>query len=117
MKREAFFDRDASHYYCEDGKAVGAYCREQFPEDVAQTLAVADGVCRKYFLFNSKWDLEQTDEPVQFDGAIDWTYMPADDPEFVWQFNRHRFFMTLGQAYQMTGDEKYARAFMEIAED
>ena len=23
MKREAFFDRDASHYYCEDGKAVG----------------------------------------------------------------------------------------------
>ena len=68
MKREAFFDRDASHYYCEDGKAVGAYCREQFPEDVAQTLAVADGVCRKYFLFNSKWDLEQTDEPVQFDG-------------------------------------------------
>lgn len=91
MKREAFFDRDASHYYCEDGKAVGAYCREQFPEDVAQTLAVADGVCRKYFLFNSKWDLEQTDEPVQFDGAIDWTYMPADDPEFVWQFNRHRF--------------------------
>lgn len=80
MKREAFFDRDASHYYCEDGKAVGAYCREQFSEDVAQTLAVADGVCRKYFLFNSKWDLEQTDEPVQFDGAIDWTYMPADDP-------------------------------------
>ncbi len=65
--------------------------QEQFPEDVAQTLAVADGVCRKYFLFNSKWDLEQTDEPVQFDGAIDWTYMPADDPEFVWQFNRHRF--------------------------
>ena len=53
MKREAFFDRDASHYYCEDGKAVGAYCREQFPEDVAQTLAVADGVCRKYFLFIS----------------------------------------------------------------
>ena len=67
MKREAFFDRDASHYYCEDGKAVGAYCREQFPEDVAQTLAVADGVCRKYFLFNSKWDLEQTDEPVRSD--------------------------------------------------
>ena len=60
MKREAFFDRDASHYYCEDGKAVGAYCREHFPEDVAQTLAVADGVCRKYFLFNSKWDLEQS---------------------------------------------------------
>ena len=27
------------------------------------------------------------------------------------------FFMTLGRAYQMTGDEKYARAFMEIAED
>ena len=34
-------------------KRSGAYCREHFPEDVAQTLAVADGVCRKYFLFNS----------------------------------------------------------------
>ena len=43
MKREAFFDRDASHYYCEDGKAVGAYCREHFPEDAAQTLAVGCG--------------------------------------------------------------------------
>ena len=30
MKREAFFDRDASHYYCEDGKAVGAYRRSNF---------------------------------------------------------------------------------------
>lgn len=76
MKREAFFDRDA-HTITVRMESGRAYCREQFPEDVAQTLAVADGVCRKYFLFNSKWDLEQTDEPVQFDGAIDWTYMPA----------------------------------------
>ena len=117
MNKTEFFDRDSSHYYFDDGKKAGEYCKNNFKEDAEQTIKVADGVCRRYFLFNSKWDLEQTDEPVQFDGKIDWTYMPANDPEFVWQFNRHRFFMTLGQAYQMTGDEKYAKAFIEIAEE
>ena len=116
MKKEAFFDRDQFHYYFEDGKAVAEYCRKFFREDVLHTIEVADGVCEKYFLFNSKWDLEQAD-PVKFEGKVDWNYMPSGDPEFVWQFNRHRFFMTLGQAYQITGDEKYARAFVELAED
>ncbi len=90
MKREAFFDRDASHYYCEDGKAVGAYCRSNFRRCRAD--ACGGGRCVPEIFSVQPRDLEQTDEPVQFDGAIDWTYMPADDPEFVWQFNRHRFF-------------------------
>ena len=117
MKREEFFDRDVSHYFCNDGKAAGEYCRKYFPEEAAHAIEVADGVCGRRFLFNSKWDLEQVSEPVTFEGDIDWNYMPAGDPEFVWQFNRHRFFLTLGQAYRMTGDEKYARAYVALTRE
>jgi hypothetical protein len=55
--------------------------------------------------------------PVHFDGPVDWLVNPAGDQEFVWAFNRHRFFITLGQAYQFTGDEKYADCFVELASD
>jgi len=52
-----------------------------------------------------------------FSGEIDWSYMPSGDPEFVWQFNRHRFFICLGQAWQMTGDEAYVTCFLGLVND
>ena len=38
--------------------------------------------------------------------------MPEGDPEFIYQFNRHRYWICLGQAYALTGDGKYARCFV-----
>lgn len=114
MKKEAFFDRSPAHYYGPINGEVADYCKTHFKEDVAHILRVADEVCEGIFLFDLKWDMERTYEPVCFKGRIDWNFMPKDDPEFIWQFNRHRFFICLGQAYQLTGDEKYAKTFVRL---
>lgn len=117
MTKQEFFDRGAECYFLDDEKAAGKYCKENWKEDAAHILRVADEVCRQEFLFDLKWDMERTYEPVIFDGEIVWDYKPGDDPEFIFQFNRHRFFICLGQAYAMTGDEKYAKTFVSQMTD
>ncbi|MDZ7374336.1 MAG: heparinase II/III family protein [candidate division KSB1 bacterium] len=55
-----------------------------------------------------------------FGEQIDWHYNPTYEPtspyppdnEWTWQLNRHRFWRTLAEAYQRTGDERYAREFV-----
>lgn len=39
----------------------------------------------------------------------------AGDKKITWELNRHQFFVTLGQAYWLTGDERYAEAFVAMA--
>lgn len=114
MKKETFFDRSPEHYYGPVNKEIANYCHTYFNDEVAHILRVADEVCEGTFLFDLKWDMERTYEPVKFEGKIDWNFMPKDDPEFIWQFNRHRFFICLGQAYQLTGNEKYAETFVRL---
>lgn len=114
MTKQEFFKKENDKFFFDDPKAIAAYCKTYWPEDTKHILRVADEVCRHYFLFDLKWDMERTYEPVEFEGNIDWGYMPADDKEFIFQFNRHRFFICLGQAYQITGDEKYAKTFTEL---
>jgi len=36
----------------------------------------------------------------------------AGDKKIVWELNRHQYFTTLGQAYWLTGDERYAQTFV-----
>jgi len=43
-------------------------------------------------------------------------YLDADlfgDKKITWELNRHQYFITLGQAYWLTGDERYAQTFVE----
>jgi len=43
-------------------------------------------------------------------------YLNADlfgDKKITWELNRHQYFITLGQAYWLTGDERYAKTFVE----
>jgi len=37
----------------------------------------------------------------------------AGDKKIVWELNRHQYFTTLGRAYWLTGDEKYAETFVK----
>lgn len=118
MTKKEFFARDDQHFFMDDMRAIADYCWKEWPEDCRHIIRVADEVCRNYFLFDLKWDLERTWEPVEFpDGVIDWEYQPGNDPEFIFQFNRHRYFICLGQAYQLTGEEKYARNFVRLLMD
>ncbi|MBE5960708.1 MAG: heparinase [Lachnospiraceae bacterium] len=114
MTKADFFDRENECYYFDDPDAIADFCRENWPEDVSHILRIADEVIRNEFLFDLKWDMERTYEPVIFDKEIVWDYKPGNDPEFIYQFNRHRFFICLGQAYALTKDEKYAKKFFEL---
>jgi len=52
-------------------------------------------------------------QPSYFYGDdIDWTYWPVKDNELRWQLHRHKWFSPLGRAYRVSGDEKYAKAWI-----
>ena len=95
-----------------DMKWCSGYCRQYWPEECAHILRIADDAVAQRFLFDLPWDMEQTVKAVTFEGKIDWRHMPEGDPEFIYQFNRHRYWICLGQAYALTGDGKYAGCFV-----
>lgn len=101
----------------EELRETASYVRQYWPEETKHILRVADEVSRNYFLFDLPWDMERTYEPVCFEGEIDWEFMPGDDPEFIYQMNRHRYFICLGQAYALTGEERYAESFVRLMTD
>lgn len=43
---------------------------------------------------------------------INWQYWPVEDNELRWQLHRHKWFSSLGKAYRVSGDEKYAQAWV-----
>ncbi|HIX15531.1 MAG TPA: heparinase II/III family protein [Candidatus Hungatella pullicola] len=87
-------------------------CRQLWPEACDRSIRTADQLCEKTFLFQLPWDMEQTQEPVSFSDEIQWDFLFHGDQEFIFQMNRHRYWICLGQAYALTGDEKYAECFV-----
>jgi len=98
-------------------KACTDYVTKQWPDELAHRLRIADEAVNNIFLFDLPWDMEQTTIPVTFADDIDWQYQPGDDPEFVYQMNRHRCFICLGQAFAVTGREVYAECFVRLLLD
>lgn len=119
MTKKEFFSRGKECFFVKDPAGAAKYCQEHWPEECEHIIRMASAVCRNEFLFDLPHDLEQTWEPVCFDpdGLVDWEYRPDSDPEFSYQFNRHRFFICLGQAYWLTGDEMYVRHFLRLLTD
>lgn len=98
-------------------RETAEYILKNFPKEAQHGIDTAVQAGNHYFTFTNKWDLEQSPYALGFQGEIAWEENPGHDPEFVWQFNRHRFFMCLGQAYQMTGEERYAECLAELLTD
>jgi hypothetical protein len=114
MQQATFFKRLEKAYPLT--QQTQRYGKKQFPKDVEETIALADQIAQNAFVFTLRWDMEKTSKPVRFPNTIDWLYQPGDDPEFIFAFNRMRFWVTLGQAYVLTGNETYAKAFVSQAE-
>ena len=112
MDPKLFFDQNRTAFF-DDREAAAEYARAWGGEELDTVLRMAGLAAENQFLFQLRWDLEQTQTPEVFDGPIDWLRQPGDDPEFIYAFNRMRFWPCLGQAYAVTGDEKYARAFAD----
>ncbi len=90
-----------------------SFIKEQYQEDVTQSISIADEVRKKYFVFREEWDMERTNIPYQFKKEIDWELNPFGDPEWTWMLNRNKYWMHLGKAYFFTGKEKYAKTFVQ----
>ncbi|WP_083484999.1 alginate lyase family protein [Paenibacillus ihumii] len=95
----------------EETAQIAEYVKKHCADEVAAVMRTADEVVGQTFLFQFPWDMERTQVPVTFEEAIDWHYIPDIDPEWAYMLNRHRYWVALGQAYAMTGDDKYAAAF------
>lgn len=109
-KRERFLQ-----FHCrsaEETRDCAEYVKKWWPKELTHRLRIADEVIRQVFLFDLPWDMEPTSVPVTFDKEIDWQYQPGDDPEFIYQMNRHRYWICLGQAYAVTENEMYAECFV-----
>lgn len=91
------------------------HIKSNFPKEVENTLTTANEVLDHYFLFRDEWDMEKTNIPYKFDGEIDWKAVPNGDMEWCFMLNRHKFWIHLGKAYMLTGNEKYAEGFVKQA--
>lgn len=99
--------------------------QERAPDTVARLLAVADAACEGRFDLLGYRDLD-------FGHPIDWHLDPlagrrapcahwtrirpldaqsVGDSKLIWELNRHQWMVALGQAYRITGDERYPAAF------
>lgn len=117
MSRGKWLEKVIGVFGVDGTEKIAAYCRENWARDAAHVLRVAKDACENTFLFDFTWDMERTWKPYHFQGEIDWSLIPWGDREFLWQFNRHRFLLCLGQSYQMTGDETYAENYVRLLED
>jgi len=115
MDATSFFRQNENCFFS-DGKACAAYAWRHDKRTCRKIIGLADQTVRQEFVFNLRWDLEQTAKPVVFPTTIDWLKQPGDDPEFVYAFNRMHYWLTLGQAYVLTGNEDYPRAFVRQLE-
>src|SRR5205085_463477 len=100
--------------------------RRRWPAAVNETIAAADR------LSEGKFDLLGLRE-LQLGTQIDWHLEPlsgkrtplrhwsqlnyldaavAGDKKITWELNRHQYFLTLGRAYWLTNDERYAELFV-----
>lgn len=48
-------------------------------------------------------------KPFNYGKDINWRYWPVKDNEVRWQLHRHKWFVPMGKAWRVTGDEKYAK--------
>lgn len=51
------------------------------------------------------------------DGKLDWHSNPSDSREWLLMIHRHAWWPLWGAAYQITGDERYAQAFVDQLTD
>jgi len=109
----------------ENAEATAAAFKTRWPKTAQQLIAKADRICEgKFDLLGFK--------NLNFGDPIDWQFEPitrkripllhwskldyldaelAGDKKIIWELNRHQYFMTLGQAYCLTRNERYARIF------
>ncbi len=109
----------------QDRERIIALMKARFPDSVAKTVQAADRICNHIFdLLGSgpKFLGNEIDWHLDFKVGRRWplihpTAIDVDeldkpsDIKVPWELSRCQHFITLGEAYWLTGDEKYPREF------
>ena len=99
----------------------------RMPAAREEAVTIAEAVCRGRFDllgYEALWFGDPIDwrlDPVSERRAPDthWSLIDPLDPhalgdsKVIWELNRHQWMVQLGQAYGLTGEPRYARAFTE----
>ncbi|AZK47670.1 alginate lyase family protein [Paenibacillus lentus] len=101
----------------EDRRFIVDASHKHWPEEVKQVVHRADLACQNTFIFTHRWDMERCEEEVSFPEGINWYYRHNEDLEWLVMLNRSRYMGELGQAYWLTGKEKYAEGFIRLLKD
>ena len=132
LSTEALVDHFASRprprFFLEPGSArrVAAWLKEHHPRLAERTVAAADAICAGvYNLLGSgpRFLGPEPDWLADFISGYRWRpayhrsidYLDlgrASDVKVPWELSRCQHFVTLGRAYALTGDAKYAAAFV-----
>ena len=122
-----FRSRSAESFFAafENPTETLAAFRQHWPEAEKQILQRAARILEDSFQLLGYRDLK-------FGSPIDWHLEPlagkrsplvhwsrlnyldpqvTGDKKIIWELNRHQYFVTLGQAYWLSGDERYAETF------
>lgn len=91
---------------------IADFCNRNCKEMRDIILQTADELTENRFLFRLPWDMEATNEAVNFGGKIKWNYCFNEDEEFIFQLNRHRYFICLGQAFWIKQNDIYVITFI-----
>ncbi len=109
-----------------------AITRQRFPEHVDQVLGLADRILRGSHdllgyrdLYFKKavpdWHFDpisgKTSPRIHWSRIEEISAAETGDKKVIWELNRHQYFATLGQAYLLTGDERYAETFSRHLSD
>ena len=109
--------RENTNLYFSDSPESINNIRKNFPEELKNSIEVANQVRQLYFIFRYDWDMEKTNVPYQFKKQIDWTIIPFGDEEWCYMLNRHKYWIDLGRAYLFTGKEVYAKTWVSQVSD
>ncbi len=122
-----FRERSGSAFFpgFDNAKTTVAEFKRRWPKSVAEITGRADRITAGHF---DLLGLRQ----LSFGDPIDWHLEPLagkrgplihwsrlnfldselfGDKKITWELNRHQYFAVLGQAYWLTGDERYAETF------
>jgi len=103
----------------------------QMPDARDDAVRIADAACQGRFdvlghrrlSFGDPVDWHLDPTSGRRPRCVHWSRLnPLDaatvgDSKVVWELNRHQWLVGLGQAYQLTGDERYADAFTSYVRD
>jgi len=125
--RDHFSERTGPTFFraFDDPRATVGELRRRWPDSEKEIIERAERIAEGYFdllafrNLSFEMPIDWHLEPIAGKRAplVHWSrlnYLDAGlfgDKKIVWELNRHQYFVTLGQAYWLTGDERYSETF------